>query len=169
MGATASYTCNSGYTLSGNGVRTCQASGVWTNSDPSCNRECCMGSGVQLALSNLKQLLEVDQARVYSQSHMQHSTDLIRGPPIQIEAARQFTYSVLKAEKGQISVDWLCYVVKFKPHKITCATHMGNKLHMHAVQVAKNYLLFRKILPHEVYTLCAYDMYSASAKPKFQI
>jgi len=46
MGATASYTCNSGYTLSGNGVRTCQASGVWTNSDPSCNRECCMGSGV---------------------------------------------------------------------------------------------------------------------------
>jgi len=31
---------------------------------------------------------------------MQHSTDLIRGPPIQIEAARQFTYSVLKAEKG---------------------------------------------------------------------
>ena len=39
MGATATYTCNTGYTLNGNNTRTCQASGTWTGSDPTCNRE----------------------------------------------------------------------------------------------------------------------------------
>ena len=41
VGATASYTCNTGYTLSGNNMRTCQEvnDGTWTGSDPSCNRE----------------------------------------------------------------------------------------------------------------------------------
>ena len=41
IGATASYTCNTGYTLSGNDFRTCQdvGNGTWTGSDPSCNRE----------------------------------------------------------------------------------------------------------------------------------
>jgi len=38
---TATYDCNTGYTLSGNNVRTCQdvGDGTWTGSDPSCNRE----------------------------------------------------------------------------------------------------------------------------------
>ena len=41
VGATASYTCNTGYTLSANNMRTCQevSDGTWTGSDPSCNRE----------------------------------------------------------------------------------------------------------------------------------
>ena len=41
VGATASYTCNSGYTLDGDNMRTCQDvnDGTWTNNDPSCNRE----------------------------------------------------------------------------------------------------------------------------------
>ena len=41
VGATASYTCNPGYTLSGNDMRTCQdvSNGMWKGSDPSCNRE----------------------------------------------------------------------------------------------------------------------------------
>ena len=38
---TATYDCNTGYTLSGNNVRTCQdvGNGMWNGSDPSCNCE----------------------------------------------------------------------------------------------------------------------------------
>ena len=34
------YTCNNGYALSGNNMRSCQTDGEWTGSDPSCNRKC---------------------------------------------------------------------------------------------------------------------------------
>ena len=37
MGATVNYTCNTGYTLNGNNTRTCQASGAWSGSDPTCD------------------------------------------------------------------------------------------------------------------------------------
>ena len=37
VGATVTYTCNTGYTLNGNDMRTCQASGAWTGSDPTCD------------------------------------------------------------------------------------------------------------------------------------
>ena len=37
VGATVNYTCNTGYTLSGNNMRTCQASGAWSGTAPTCN------------------------------------------------------------------------------------------------------------------------------------
>ena len=37
---TVLYTCNSGYALSGNNMRSCLVGGEWGGSDPSCNREC---------------------------------------------------------------------------------------------------------------------------------
>jgi len=42
VGTIAFYTCNNGYTLNGDRVRTCQdvSNWTWTGSDPSCNREC---------------------------------------------------------------------------------------------------------------------------------
>jgi len=40
MGATVTYTCNTGYTLNGSSMRTCQADGTWTGSDPTCDSEC---------------------------------------------------------------------------------------------------------------------------------
>lgn len=36
FGSTATYTCNSGYTLSGDASRTCEGSGSWSGSVPSC-------------------------------------------------------------------------------------------------------------------------------------
>ena len=36
FGSTASYTCSSGYSLSGARVRTCQASGQWSGTAPEC-------------------------------------------------------------------------------------------------------------------------------------
>ena len=32
----ATYTCNTGYNLVGNAMRTCQADGTWSGSDPLC-------------------------------------------------------------------------------------------------------------------------------------
>ena len=36
---TANYTCDSGYTLNGNGTRVCQTNGMWSGSAPSCEHE----------------------------------------------------------------------------------------------------------------------------------
>ena len=36
-GSTATYTCHTGYTLSGSQPRTCGADGNWTLTEPSCN------------------------------------------------------------------------------------------------------------------------------------
>ena len=36
FGQTATYSCNTGYNLVGNSTRTCQATGVWSGSAPSC-------------------------------------------------------------------------------------------------------------------------------------
>ena len=35
----ATYSCNSGYTLNGAQTRTCQASGMWSNAEPTCEGE----------------------------------------------------------------------------------------------------------------------------------
>ena len=37
--STATYGCNSGYTLSGNGTLTCEASGTWSDTAPTCVRK----------------------------------------------------------------------------------------------------------------------------------
>ncbi len=39
LSSTATYTCNPGYTRSGDQTRTCQANRNWSGSEPSCNRE----------------------------------------------------------------------------------------------------------------------------------
>ena len=36
LGQTATYSCNTGYNLVGNSTRTCQATGVWSGSEPTC-------------------------------------------------------------------------------------------------------------------------------------
>ena len=36
LGQTANYSCNTGYNLVGNRTRTCQATGVWSGSAPTC-------------------------------------------------------------------------------------------------------------------------------------
>ena len=36
LGQTATYSCNAGYNLVGNSTRTCQATGVWSGSAPTC-------------------------------------------------------------------------------------------------------------------------------------
>ena len=36
FGQTATYTCNPGYNLVGDSSRTCQATGVWSGSIPTC-------------------------------------------------------------------------------------------------------------------------------------
>ena len=38
FGQTAMYSCNQGYNMVGNSTRTCQATGEWSGSDPSCQR-----------------------------------------------------------------------------------------------------------------------------------
>ena len=40
LGATVTYSCNTGYTLSENSMRTCQADGTWSGNNPTCNSEC---------------------------------------------------------------------------------------------------------------------------------
>ena len=37
LGATVSYTCNTGYTLSGGNMRTCQTNGNWSGAEPTCD------------------------------------------------------------------------------------------------------------------------------------
>ena len=38
--STATYSCNSGYILSENETRTCEASGTWSDTAPTCDRKC---------------------------------------------------------------------------------------------------------------------------------
>ena len=39
FGETANYSCNTGYNLVGDSTRTCQATGVWSGSAPTCQSE----------------------------------------------------------------------------------------------------------------------------------
>ncbi|XP_052808433.1 E-selectin-like isoform X2 [Mya arenaria] len=39
-GSTATYSCNSGFMLVGDSTRTCEASGVWNGSEPTCQQDC---------------------------------------------------------------------------------------------------------------------------------
>ena len=36
IGQTATYSCDTGYLLMGDSTRTCQATGVWSGSEPTC-------------------------------------------------------------------------------------------------------------------------------------
>ena len=36
LGQTATYSCNTGYNLVGDSTRTCQATGEWSGSEPTC-------------------------------------------------------------------------------------------------------------------------------------
>ena len=36
---TSEYTCNQGYRLIGNAVRSCQADGTWNGNEPTCTRK----------------------------------------------------------------------------------------------------------------------------------
>ena len=38
FGQTATYSCNTGYNLVGDSTRTCQATGEWSGSEPTCER-----------------------------------------------------------------------------------------------------------------------------------
>ena len=38
FGHTATYSCNTGYSLVGDSTRSCQATGVWSGSTPTCQR-----------------------------------------------------------------------------------------------------------------------------------
>ena len=38
LGQTATYSCNTGFNLVGNSTRTCQATGDWSGSEPTCQR-----------------------------------------------------------------------------------------------------------------------------------
>ena len=38
FGETAAYSCNTGYNLVGDSTRTCQATGMWSGSEPTCQR-----------------------------------------------------------------------------------------------------------------------------------
>ena len=38
VGQTANYTCNTGYDLVGNSTRMCEATGMWSGSEPTCQR-----------------------------------------------------------------------------------------------------------------------------------
>ena len=38
LGTTATYSCNTGYSLQGSNSRTCQATGMWSGSPPTCQR-----------------------------------------------------------------------------------------------------------------------------------
>ena len=38
FGQTASYSCNTGYKVMGDGTRTCQATGQWSGTAPTCQR-----------------------------------------------------------------------------------------------------------------------------------
>ena len=46
VGQIVTYTCNSGYELMGNSTRTCQSSGQWTGSQPSCSGKLYMSFSV---------------------------------------------------------------------------------------------------------------------------
>ena len=39
FGQTATYSCNTGYGLVGDSIRMCQATGMWSGSAPTCQRE----------------------------------------------------------------------------------------------------------------------------------
>ena len=38
LGQNATYSCNTGYNLVGDSTRTCQATGLWSGSEPTCQR-----------------------------------------------------------------------------------------------------------------------------------
>jgi len=46
LGQTATYSCNTGYNLIGGSTRTCQATGVWSGSAPTCDRMFFILSGI---------------------------------------------------------------------------------------------------------------------------
>ena len=84
IGATASYTCNTAYPLSGNDIRTCQeiGNGTWTGSDPSCNREyITIHHAVKARLSRCECLKtfhrQQNRVSLYQEYNFLHMVDLV--------------------------------------------------------------------------------------------
>ena len=53
FGQTATYSCDSGYNLVGESVRTCQATGVWSGSAPTCQGIKDISLGSLVSTSNI--------------------------------------------------------------------------------------------------------------------
>ena len=53
FGQTATYSCNTGYNLVGDSTRTCQATGVWSGSAPTCEGMLLKGNST---ISNVYQI-----------------------------------------------------------------------------------------------------------------
>ena len=51
LSSIATYTCDTGYTLTGDMTRTCQANRDWTGLEPSCNREYSMTINNQIQIN----------------------------------------------------------------------------------------------------------------------
>ena len=52
FGQTATYSCNTGYNLVGDSTRTCQATGVWSGSAPTCQGVLLLGNLILLYTIN---------------------------------------------------------------------------------------------------------------------
>ena len=64
--STANYSCNSGYTLSGNETRTCEASGTWSDTAPTCDRKYKMLQGTSQSYNSNK--IKKDNKQLLSQN-----------------------------------------------------------------------------------------------------
>ena len=50
FGETAIYSCNTGYNLVGDNNRTCQATGEWSGSEPTCERKLLLNTHLPLSI-----------------------------------------------------------------------------------------------------------------------
>ena len=58
---TATYSCNTGYNLTGNSTHTCQANGMWSGSAPTCPRMLKLSTDYQVTLLLLHNVFLLQQ------------------------------------------------------------------------------------------------------------